>query len=147
MGIIDSSLELSDAQVITATAASTNQIDLGAMGTTSFNKQTLQQHLGGAMCVPLQIQVVEDFATLTDLTVELRQSASSNMASPTVLLKQQVPVAKLKKGFKFNIDELPAKVSQRYLDLNYVVAGSNATAGKIDAFITTSIDDGYNGNR
>lgn len=145
MGILDSSLEIAPNQAITATASSTHVLDLAAMPVTAYNKAQLKQHLGRAMCVPLLIQVTENFATLTSLTVQLRQSASSNMASPTVLLSQEVPVAKLKRGFKFNIDKLPAEVTQRYVDLNFVVGGSDATAGKVYATIPASVEDAYDG--
>lgn len=143
--IIDSSLELSSNQAITATAPSTNQVDMGAMGITAFNKQALKQHLGKGACVPLLVQVTEDFATLTSLTVQLRNSASSSMSSPVVLLEQTVPVAKLKKGFKFSIDELPAAINLEFIDLNYIVTGSSATAGKIHASVGTVIGDPYKG--
>lgn len=141
--ILDNSLKFSEAQAITVTAASPNQLDMGQMGTTAYFPVVLRQHLGRGACVPLLIQVVEDFATLTSLTVQLRQSASSNMASPTVLLEQTIPVAKLKAGFKVNIDVLPAEVTQRYLDVNYIVTGTTATAGKISAMIVGAVDDGY----
>lgn len=146
--IIDSSLELSANQAITATAKSTETLDMGAMGTTAYgpSRVTLQQHLGRGICVPLLVQVTEDFAGLTSLTVQIRQSASSAMAAPTVLLSQEVPVAKLKTGFKLNIDKLPAEITQRYVDLNYVVTGGPATAGKIYASIPTAVDDAYDGN-
>lgn len=144
--IVDASLELSDAQAITVSEASTNVIDLGAMGTTAYNKQLLQQHLGRGICVPLLIQVVENFATLTSLTVTLRQSTASNMASPDSLISQTVPVAKLREGFKFNLDKLPAEITKRYIDLSYTVTGSDATAGKIDAAIVSAVEDAYDGN-
>lgn len=141
--ILDNSLKLSENQAITVTAASPNQLDMGKMGTTAYMPVVLRQHLGRGACVPFLIQVTEDFATLTSLTVQLRQSASSNMASPTVLLEQTVPVALLKAGFIFNIDKLPAEVTQRYLDVNYIVTGTTATAGKVSAMIVAAVDDGY----
>lgn len=144
--ILDSSLELSANQAITASTTSTNVIDLGAMGTTAYNKQLLQQHLGRGIKVPLLVQVVEDFATLTSLTVTLRQSSSDTMSSPDSLISQTVAVAKLKKGFKFNLDKLPAEITKRYIDLAYTVSGSNATAGKIYATIPASVEDAYDGN-
>lgn len=145
--IVDSSLLLSNHQAITATAKSTETLDLGENGTTAYgpSSTTLKKHLGRGICVPLLIQVTEDFAGLTSLAVELRMSASSNMASPTVLLSQEVPVAKLKAGFKFNIDQLPAEITQRYVDLNYTVTGGPATAGKIFAGFVTAVEDAYDG--
>jgi len=143
--IIDNSLVFSDTQAITVTASSTNVLDMGDTGTTAYNKQKLGQHLGRAMCVPLLCQVSADFATLTSLTIQLRQSASSNMASPTVLIEQTVPVAKLKRGFKFNLDKLPAEITQRYVDLNYVVTGTTATTGSMYAAIVSAVEDVYPG--
>jgi hypothetical protein len=144
--IIDNSLVLSDNQAITASASSTNVIDMGAMGTTAYNDQLLQQHLGRGMKVPLLVQVTEDFATLTSLTITLRQSSANNMASPDSLISQTIPVAKLKKGFKLNIDKLPAEITKRYVDLSYTVTGSDATAGKVFASIVSAVEDAYDGN-
>lgn len=145
--IVDASLLLSNHQAITATAKSTETLDLGANGTTSYgpSRTTLKKHLGQGICVPLLIQVTEDFAGLTSLTVQLRMSDSSSMTSPTILLSQEVPVAKLKAGFKFNIDKLPAEITQRYVDLNYTVTGGPATAGKVFAGFVTAVDDAYDG--
>lgn len=141
--IIDASLKLSDDQAITVTASSTEILDMRDTGTTAYgpSQTKLKQHLGRGVCVPLLIQVTEDFATLTSLTVSLRQSDAADMSNPDVLLSQTVPVALLKTGFKFNIDKLPAEVTKRYVDLNYTVTGTTATAGKITAAIVTAVDD------
>lgn len=146
--IVDASLILANNQAITASAKSTETLDMGAMGTTAYgpSRVTLQQHLGRGICVPLLIQVTDDFAGLTSLTVQIRQSTAAAMTSPVILLSQEVPVAKLKAGFKFNIDKLPAEVTQRYVDLNFVVTGGPATDGTIFAGFVSAVDDAYDGN-
>ena len=74
--ITDAQLTFSDAQAITATAASANQIDL----------QTAR-YLGrsGAKELRVVVYVTTTFLTLTSLTVTMRQSAAANMGSPDVI--------------------------------------------------------------
>ena len=61
--ILDNKVLFSDAQAITAAAlaASTNVIDLGAMGKTAYNSVQLVRRMSKDN-TPLLIQVVEDFA-------------------------------------------------------------------------------------
>lgn len=111
----------SDDQAITATANSTNVIDLVNGGTAVSPDLRV-------MC-----QVTEDFATLTSLTVTLTTSASEDMSSSTTLASSSaIAVADLVAGKDINLGCLPED-ADRYLRLTYTVAGSNATAGKITA--------------
>lgn len=122
--ILDQNLILSDAQAVTASAASTNVIDLA-----------VSRDIGPGYEVPLLIQVVEDFATLTSLTIDVQTDDASNFGSAVTLASQTIAVANLKAGTKTAIQCIPAG-TKRYLRLNYTVTGSNATAGKITAGIT-----------
>lgn len=143
--ILDNQAIFSDQQAITASAVSTNVIDLGAMGSTSYNKTTLKRNLGKGPEIPLLIQVTEDFATLTSLTVALQQDDSDAFGSPTVVASQTIGVAQLKAGYIFPIDKVPRGVTERFLRLSYTVTGSNATTGKITAGFTTAVDGAYRG--
>lgn len=119
----------SDAQAITATAASTNIID-----------GEVARDLGPGQPMPLAIQVVEDFATLTSLTVTLQGDDNASFSSPSTLwTSPAVPAANLVAGYKFGIEYWPSGTKERYYRLNYTVAGSNATAGKITAGITDGV--------
>ena len=139
--IFDTQSLFSDAQAITATAASTNIIDLGATGTASNGPDggaaPLSWDMGKGMKVPLRIQVVEDFATLTSLRVAVQVDTTESFASPTTVLETEaVPAAELTTGYVFALDSLPLTTDQRYVRLNYRVTGPAATAGRITAGVT-----------
>jgi hypothetical protein len=134
--IFDKTTLLSDAQAITATAASTNTIDLGATGTVYGAAAALTRDDGKGMNLKLHIQVVEDFATLTSLTVAVQCDTADTFGSPKTLTQQTIAVADLKAGRTFSIMCVPPGVDERYLRLNYTVAGTNATTGKVTAGLT-----------
>ena len=130
----------SDDQAITATAASTNVIDLGATGTVLNAPNDLKRDLGKGTPIPILIQVTEDFATLTSLTVSVQTDDDENFGTATTVLSSPaVPVADLVEGYKFPIIWVPIGVNKRYLRLNYTVAGSNATTGKVTAGIVMGV--------
>jgi hypothetical protein len=132
--ILDKQSLLSDAQAITATAASTNVIDLGAAGTVYGAAAALPRDLGKGCKVPLLLQVVETFATLTSLTIDVQVDDNAAFSSPkTVATTGAIAAANLTAGKQFSIDAFPRGTDERYVRLNYTVGGSNATAGKITA--------------
>lgn len=141
--IFDEQGLFSDKQVITASAASTNLIDLGATGIppggTLGGKTNLSRDPGKGTKVPLRIQVTEDFATLTSLKVAVQTDDNSDFSSAkTVLETEAIAAADLVAGYVFSIDSIPLGVAERYLRLYYTVAGSDATAGKVMAGVTAS---------
>lgn len=125
----------SDAQAITASAASENVIDHGAPGTPKHAAAAITQDLGLGRPVPILIQVVEDFAALTSLTVKLEVDADNSWGAGnvTVVESEAVPVADLVAGYRFVPFYLPEKMNLRYSRLYYTVTGDDATAGKITA--------------
>lgn len=123
-------------QAITATSLSTNVIDLGVAGTPYRGKAPLNQDVGKGTAVPVLIQVTEDFATLTSLTVTLEVSANEDMSSSKVLNSETIAVADLKTGKQTFMQCLPNGVDERYLAVRYTVTGSNATAGTVTAGIS-----------
>ena len=137
--IFDQTLLFSDAQAITATAISTNIVDTLAPGTVYGAAAPLSKDIGKGCHIPILIQVIEDFATLTSLTVDIRFSAAENMGSPKIILSQSIAVADLKAGRTFAITAVPPGSDLRYMALNYTVGGSNATAGKITAGIVMAV--------
>lgn len=136
--ILDDTLVLSDAQAITASAASTNIIDLGATGTAFGHAAALARDVGkGPISIPIIVNVVETFATLTSLQVALQVDDDAAFGSPTTIATgPAIAAATLVAGYRFTFPaELPEGTSERYLRLNYTVAGTNASAGKITAAI------------
>lgn len=142
--ILDLNTLLSDDQAVTATAISENVIDLGVLGTT-YDGVALQRNEGTCQRIPLLVQVTEDFATLTSLTISVECSAAAGLTSPSVLFSQTIAVADLVAGKKIAIDIVPNDVDLRYLGLRYTVTGSNATAGSITAGIVAAVDHSYQG--
>lgn len=132
--IFDINNLFSNAQAITATAVSTNIIDLGATGTVYGAAAALVRDIGPGNDAPLRIQVVETFNTLTSLTVDLQTDDNSGFASPAIAWTSgAVLLASLVAGYVFNMEDFPRRTNERYLRLNYTVGGSNPTLGKITA--------------
>lgn len=129
--ILDKQTELSNAQAITASAVSTNQLDLGP---SSYAGNSWGGH---PPILPLIFTIDTDFtaAGAATLQIQLRSSASPDMSSPRLhALTPPIPVASLKKGVK--LDDLGASLSVpsgalRYLDASYIVATGPFTAGNI----------------
>lgn len=138
--IFDKQTQFSDAQAVTATAASTNLIDLGAAGTIYGASGAMTRNVGKGRKIPLLIQVVEAFATLTSLTVSVEVDDNSSFSSPkTIGTTGAIAVADLVAGKIFNIDAVPRDADERYMQLRYTVGGSNATTGKITAGIVAAV--------
>ena len=126
----------SDDQVVTATAISTNVIDLGVAETPYGAVAPLNNDKGKGNKIPVLIQVTEDFATLTSLTVTVEVSAAAALTSPKVLATEVIAVADLVAGKQTFMQVLPDGADLRYLGVRYTVTGSNATHGKITSGIT-----------
>lgn len=141
--IFSAQQKFSEAQAVTATARSTNVIDLGAPGTPYDAAAALNQDIGKGAKIPLLVQVVEDFATLTSLTIAIETGSADTLG--TVIASQTIAVADLVAGKQFSVDVLPQQVAERYLGLRYTVTGTTATAGKITAGITMGVQTNVHG--
>lgn len=134
--ILDDTLVLSDAQAITADAASTNIIDLGAAGTPYGHAAAVRRDVGIGTEIPIILHVVEAFNTLTSLTVSLQVDDDVAFGSPTTIASTSVALASLVAGYRFTWpSELPEGTNERYLRLYYDVVGTNPTTGKLTAAI------------
>ena len=124
--IIDKALQLSKEQAVTASAASTNYIDMKAAG-------------GAYEPVFVVAQVDVNFATLTSLTIGIQTATDSAFTSPTTILSSgAIPVASLLAGKVVFQERLPMD-TKRYVRAYYTVTGSNATAGKISLNMTKDV--------
>lgn len=136
--IFDAQTRFSKDQAVTASAASTNVIDLGAAGIPYGNDVALSRDIG-IHHVPIRIQVTTAFATATSVKVAVQTDDNSAFSSATTVLESEaIPIASLVAGYQFNIDKLPLKTAERYVRLFYTVAGSDATAGKIYAGVVVA---------
>ncbi len=132
--IFDSTNLFSDAQAVTASAASTNVIDLGATQTPKHAANALTRDIGKGTPIHLRAQVVTDFATLTSLTVSIETDDNEGFASAkTVIQSAAVVAADLVAGYVFPLVVVPRGTLERYVRLYYTVGGASATAGAVTA--------------
>ena len=124
----------SDDQAITASADSTNVIDLGAPGTPYGAAAALNQDVGKGAKIPILVQVTEAFNNLTSLEVIISTGATTALG--TSVISQTILLADLVVGKQISIDVLPNDITERYLGIEYVVTGTAPTTGKVTAGIT-----------
>ncbi len=130
--ILDTQNLFSNAQAITASAASTNYIDFGNAREIAYGTP-----------LELLIQVVEDFATCTSVTFALQTDDNASFSSPTTLATTAaIPVADLVAGYRPSLKYIP-KGNERYMRIYYTVAGADATAGKVTSGIVAANQEGH----
>lgn len=134
--LLDNQALFSDQQAITATAVSTNFINLGEAGTPPLAPAAQRQDVGGANDICVLIQVTEDFVGGTSLQVNAEMSDTSDFATVEVFASSPVMLTDaLEAGANIPITVLPQGTDKQYLRLNYTVVGTN-TAGKITAGVS-----------
>ena len=124
----------SDQQAITATANSTNVIDLGVRGTPYDAAAALHGDIGPGNKIPVLVQVTEDFNNATSITVNIETGATT--ALNTVIASQVIPLADLVAGKQISIDVLPNGITERYLGISYTLIGTAPSTGKFTAGIS-----------
>ena len=124
----------SDDQAITASAVSTNVIDLGVAGTPYGAVAPLNQDIGKGNKVCFLAQVTEDFDNATSVTVTIETGATAALG--TAVLSETILLADLKAGKQSVIQVLPTQLTERYLGVRYVVDGTAPTVGKFTTGIT-----------
>ena len=130
--IFDKTLMLSDAQLVTADAPSSNVIDLLATGS-PFGGSPINKDVGRSVSVPLTILINETFNNATSLSVQV-QTSPDNTTWTTTLTGRTVPLAELRAGYQFTvIDELPEGTNAQYVRLFYDITGTAPTTGKVTA--------------
>lgn len=123
--ILDAQTLLSDAQAVTADAASTNTIDLGNV--------TPKNDIGNGepLVAVFTVDVAAD-ATTGDETYEFQviQSANADLSSPDILVKTDtsyITRATLIAGYQLVLPIPPGLVTKRYLGAYYNVGGTTPT--------------------
>lgn len=120
--ICDALLVLSDAQAVTADAASTNTIDLGGVNKTIGD--------GEPLAILFTIDVGADFTT-TDETYEFQliQSATANLATPDILARRAISAASLglAAGSRTSVGIPMGTPTKRYIGAFYDVGGTTPT--------------------
>ena len=127
---------LSDEQAVTASAASTNYIDL----------QNTVNRVGEPLIPVLTVDTTFDSAgDAATLTIAIRDDATDAMAgSPAAIVSSAVIAeADLVAGAKIHLPRLPAS-SRRYIDAYYTVGTENFTAGALTlGFVKDEQTNGY----
>lgn len=137
--IFDRTLLLSNAQAITASAPSTDILDLGATGTVYRAASALIRDVGKGQDVAFDIQVVEDFNSLTSLTVTLQTDDNTGFTSPRDVQSATLLLADLKAGKTSTIVRLPPGVNERYVRVFYTVTGTAPTTGRVTAGVVACV--------
>jgi hypothetical protein len=128
--IFDLTTLLSNAQAITATAASSNNEDL------SPTAPGIVRDIGKGKQIPLLIQVVETFNNLTSLTIAIQTDDNGGFPSPKTVWSQTVVLADLIAGKVIVPEYIPRGTDERYMRLYYTVTGTAPSTGKITAGAT-----------
>ena len=125
--MLDNELMFSDSQAITATAASTNVIDMGAKREIAFGTP-----------VPILAVVKEAFNNLTSLKVAVETDSASTFANAVELASTTVLAANLIKGAMIPLSYMPAG-NKGFVRLKYTVTGTAPSTGKISAYLTDAL--------
>lgn len=141
--IFDRTLLFSNAQAITATAASTDIVDLSATGTVFGAAAALVRDIGKGQQIPIDIQVVEAFNNLTSLTIAVQTATDAAFTTPVTVQSQTLALADLTAGRVSSITFVPPGVKQRYVRLLYTVTGTAPAAGKITAGVVAGVQSAY----
>lgn len=127
---LDKSHEMSDSQAVTASAASTNVIDLGPVH--------LSQSYGGDAELLLRVKEAVTAAGAATVNFKLETASDEAFSSPVVLAESG---AIGKAALTLNSEHLKIKVpsgADRYLRVYYEVATGPLTAGKFYAALAMS---------
>ena len=147
--LLDKENLASDAQAVTATAVSTNSVDL--LGTFWYNPGAAAPttpQIPGFVATPgasQSLNAPKDFGKGADIQAfcqvgtaaftggtsiqaQIIMSANANLSSATVLAESAViALASLVAGYQFRFGTVPPGITSRYLGYNYVVVGTMAT--------------------
>lgn len=118
-------------QLITATAISTNVIDLRNAAVPA----TADEGIEGTDTY-LVVKTIAAFNTLTSLTITLESDSTANLATaPVVHYSKSVLLAALTANTELIRVQLPSDDYKRFLGMRYTVVGTPPTLGSILAFI------------
>lgn len=123
--LIDSRLEFSDGQALTASAASTNIVDLG---------QDRDIGPGRTLYLVLTVDVAADSGTGNETyAMALETDSSAAFASASVLVSRTIAAADLDQGSQHVIPV--TLTNERYLRVNYTLGGTTPSV-TVNAWLT-----------
>ena len=125
--LLDKNAMFSDKQAVTATAASTNTVDMTAAGNA----------VPGALFAVLRTE--DAFAGATSIVFALQTADASNFSSPVTLLSATFNATQLGAA-NAQLLALPVPAGlKRYVRAYYTVTGT-VTAGSFSCFLTDGVD-------
>lgn len=130
--MIDRQNQFSSAQAVTATAGSTDIIDLASAG----------RNVGVGEIVYIVVIVTAAFTDVgsdSTVAVTLETDDNTSMSSPTTIQTIGTFSALAAAGTRL-ISRLPVATYERYIGIRYTVAGGNLSTGSITAFLCKDID-------
>lgn len=132
--ILDSLNMFSDAQAITASAVSTNSVDLGAAG--------IDVGTGENLYVVLNVDVAfTDSGSDSTVAVTLITDSAAGLNDTPATLQTLGTFAALSAvGTKIIARIQPSASFERYLGLQYTLANGNLTTGSISAHLVHGVD-------
>lgn len=130
--IIDSQLQFSDSQAVTATAASTNLIDFGAIRDMGVGRNLYVV----VLCTVAMTDSGSDSTLACTLETDDNSSFSSATTTQTIGTFSAVSAAGTKIVARLN----PLQANERYLRVKYTPANGNLTTGSFSAFIVSDAD-------
>lgn len=117
----------SDGQALTATAASTNIIDLGAPGTVLNGPKALTRDIGKGRPIEITVQLdVDSGGTSPTLDVNLEVATDVAFTSPKVVESAQ-QLAGGSAGARVGLYYILEGADLRYMRLNYTLGGTSPT--------------------
>jgi hypothetical protein len=126
---IDKNLTVSSAQAVTATAASTDYIDLGSARQIGLSKQ---------LYVLFTVNTTTASAGATTMTIKIQTDDNTSFSSATDLYTSgSIAKATLVSGYQVLIP-IPVSGMERYMRLYYTVSTADFSAG---AFTASIIDE------
>lgn len=134
--IVDNTLVFSDSQAITATAGSTNVVDIGAAGTAYGASAAVPRDIGKGTEIPMYVSVTQAFNNLTSLKITMESDDNAAFSSAKEIGSKTYLLAELTLGARLSFPaEIPEGADEQYLRLNYTVTGTAPTTGKIFASV------------
>lgn len=136
--IMDKFLEFSDAQAVTATAISTNVVDLYPLGNNTVTNLTRDIGTGEDIYLVINtLTAATDTGSDATLTITLESDDNTSLSSPTVHYTSATFAfaAFSPAGTQLVKIKLPAGAYERYIGVRYTVASGPLTAGTFDAFL------------
>lgn len=137
--ILDKELEFSNVQAVTATAISTNVIDLQAG---ALYAPTLQDiGTGEDIYLVIIVGTTATAAGAATVTFTLESDSTADLATSATVhwTSGAIGKATLVAGYKVAQLKLPTARYERYLGLRYTVATGPLTAGTFSAWLTRNI--------